>query len=113
MYFYRCTSITSLDISFSPNIHDETVGELLPELKFLLELSLEGCTYLGKNTIEAIATNCKRIETLNLSMLEYVTDDMVDKIAVNLYNLRELYLDHCVKVTDESLSIWCASQMKI
>ena len=62
LYFYRCTDLISLDISYSPKLHDDVVAELLPEFKLLNELNLEGCFDLGHHTVEAIIQNCKMID---------------------------------------------------
>ncbi len=103
LYFYKCTDLTSLDISFSPNLHDKPVAELLSEFNLLTELNLEGCLELGENAIDSIIQYCRMIEILNISMLENIDDNLVDKIAINLNDLKELYVDHCQKVTDKSL----------
>ena len=103
LYFYRCTDLISLDISYSPKLHDDVVAELLPEFKLLNELNLEGCFDLGHHTVEAIIQNCKMIEVLNISMLEKIDDDLIDKIAIQMKDLKELYVDHCSQITDKSL----------
>ena len=42
LYFYRCTDLISLDISYSPKLHDDVVAELLPEFKLFYIYTISG-----------------------------------------------------------------------
>ena len=124
-----CANLTTLDLCACIHLTDDAITALLPSCGKLTTLNLSGCNKLTapiiQNIIEqkcsqlttldlhsinitdhfidSITTNCKKIESLNLSNCKDLTDAAIITLVQNCPQLTSLNLSDCKKLTDNSI----------
>ncbi|PKA57727.1 F-box protein SKP2A [Apostasia shenzhenica] len=101
---HGCPHLTKLNISGCTAFSDSALAYLMSFCRNLKYLNLCGCVMAASDrALQAIAYNCRQLQSLNLGWCEDVTDKGVICLALGCPDLRALDLCGCVLITDESV----------
>lgn len=101
---HGCPRLTKLNISGCTGFSDSGLAYLTNFCTKLKYLNLCGCARAASDkSLQAIAYNCRQLQSLNLGWCEGVTDKGVICLALGCPDLRAMDLCGCVLITDESV----------
>ncbi|KAJ3437319.1 f-box and leucine-rich repeat protein [Anaeramoeba flamelloides] len=97
--------IEGLDISYCSEITDNSIIKFAEKWGTnLRSLNISGCNKVTNVSIEALATNCKSLEVLDLPQSPTITDPTVTLLELSLHNLVRLQL-RGLDITQEVVQI--------
>ncbi|KAG0488081.1 hypothetical protein HPP92_006892 [Vanilla planifolia] len=101
---HGCPQLTKLNISGCTAFSDCALSYLTSFCKKLKYLNLCGCVRAASDrALQAIAVNCRQLQSLNLGWCEDITDEGVICLALGCPDLRAIDLCGCLLITDESV----------
>lgn len=98
-----CNRIERLTLANCKSLSDTGVLPLIEDNQSLLALEFTGLELITNITLNTVATNCPRLQGLNVSGCTQLTDDSLSCIARNCRSLKRIKLNDCSQLTDLSI----------
>lgn len=96
------TTLSTLELHGNRRVTDSAIYSLAQQYPHLTDLDLAACG-VRQGAIEALATSCQTLTSLNLSHCTFVTDMGVTALVQGCRLLSKLYLNSCYLITDEAV----------
>jgi hypothetical protein len=107
-----CPNLTLLDIRCTRGLSEDALVFVMKHCRRLK--SIVGCRCIGDHTIEAIAANCKNLNSLNVNYTGgYTTDESIASIAAECPGLTELNvaLNHHITIQSPQTVTACCHRL--
>ncbi|UZJ51656.1 hypothetical protein CBS101457_000976 [Exobasidium rhododendri] len=99
-----CTRLERLTLTGCTMISDETITDVLSQIKHLVAVDFSDVSQLTDKSILTIAHNCPRLQGINITGCKRITSNSVATLAQNCKLLRRVKLCGCELVGDSALT---------